>query len=86
MKKIFLAIALCGFLFASCGNKSNKNNTHTHEDGSVHTDHSAAEQPKPVQESFEVKADSSATVKADSLKTKEKEHTHDHGESKSHKH
>jgi len=84
MKKIFLAIAICGFLFASCGNKSNSNNgTHTHDDGSEHTDH-AAEQAAPVQESFKTTADST-TVKADSLKQHE-EHTHDHGDGKPHKH
>ena len=88
MKKIFVAIAICGYLFASCGNRSNNNNqgTHTHEDGSVHGDHDATPQAKPAQETFEVKADS-ITVKADSLKNQAHDrHEHDHGDGKPHKH
>jgi hypothetical protein len=84
MKKIFQAIAICGFLFASCGNHSNNNATHTHDDGSVHSDH-ATEQARPAQESFKTNADT-GTLKTDSLKKKQENHTHDHGDGKPHKH
>lgn len=87
MKKIFLAIAICGFLFASCGNKSNSNNgTHKHDDGSVHTDH-AADPAKPAQGTFKVEADTTA-AKKDSLNQKHDDHgqAHDHGDGKPHKH
>ena len=38
MKKVAIAFVASLFLFASCGQKSEEG-THTHDDGSVHTDH-----------------------------------------------
>ena len=70
---IVFAVILLGL--TSCGRKRSDNstehnhNTHTHADGTVHSDH-APEQDLPQQESFKVEADS-VTLKADTA-------THDH--------
>jgi hypothetical protein len=40
MKKLCMAFIASLFLFVSCGKKTeNTESTHTHEDGSVHSDH-----------------------------------------------
>ncbi len=75
MKSIYLfitTIALFGLV--SCNN-GNKQNVHTHEDGSQHENHST-EQTLPKQESFTEKADS---VPASSP-IDEHDHDHNHGE------
>ena len=78
---IIIVFAVILFGLTSCGRKRSENstehnhNTHTHADGTVHSDH-APEQDLPQQESFKVEADS-ATVKADSVK---QEHDHDHSD------
>lgn len=95
MKNILLIFStLAIFIFASCGNKQTKTtNTHTHPDGTVHSDedhHSPS--VSPVQESFEVKIDSSKSdslaIKkaiADSIaKAKQHKHDHEHGHNHSH--
>jgi hypothetical protein len=40
MKKLGIALVASLFLFASCGKKSEEG-THTHDDGTTHTEHSA---------------------------------------------
>ncbi len=74
--------------FASCGGgaKTNGHGTHTHEDGTVHQDHSVDEATRPSeQESFRVEADST-TCTANPAHHHEDGHTHDHGDGKPHKH
>lgn len=82
MKSKIIIIVFSALLFGltSCGGRSSNNqNTHTHEDGSVHGDH-ATEQATPKQESFKTEADT--TLKADTVK-----HNHDHDHSETgHKH
>ena len=76
MKSKIKIIVFSAILFGliSCGGRnSNKNNTHTHEDGSVHENH-ATEQVIPQQESFKVEADSTA-VETDTVKH---DHSHNH--------
>lgn len=63
MKKVAIAFAASLFLFASCGQKSEQ--THTHEDGSVHADHEA----DTTQEEFNA---------ADTTKHVHDSTTHDH--------
>ncbi|WP_313380485.1 hypothetical protein [Proteiniphilum saccharofermentans] len=81
---IIIFSAILFGLTACAGGNSNKQGTHTHDDGSVHEDH-ATEQAAPKQESFKVEADS-ITLEADSAKH---DHDHDHGHDHSdpnHKH
>jgi hypothetical protein len=76
MKSKFFSIVFSVLLLSliSCGGRSTNNqNTHTHEDGSVHENH-ATEQPAPKQESFKVETDN-VTHKVDSV-----QHDHSHGE------
>ena len=50
MKKIFFAVMAMAILFSSCGNGSNeKTNAHTHEDGTVHTNHDQSSDKTPDQ-------------------------------------
>lgn len=86
MKNTFIIIAFA-MMFGSCTNSSNKKtDTHTHDDGSVHTDHKNGTESAPNQEVFEVNKDS-LEIKKDSLKTKIKaEHSHSHEDGKEHKH
>jgi len=92
MKNIFIIIAVFAMIFGSCANSSNKKtDTHTHDDGAVHTNHSNATESTPNQEVFEVSKDSIQIKKdsltTDSLKTKIKaEQSHSHEDGKEHKH
>jgi uncharacterized lipoprotein NlpE involved in copper resistance len=79
MKQLLISSALLIFVFASCNQTTQKPGTHTHEDGSVHSDH--AEQAVPAQESFVVTPDS-LTVETDSLN--KHDHDHEHGQSHTH--
>ena len=86
MKKIFLLIAICGFIFSSCGNTTNKD-THAHDDGTVHEAHEeTGNSAKPAQESFEVTKEDTSTPETDSLSRKKESHSHDHGDGKAHTH
>ena len=77
MKIKILAIAIILGLSACGGRSSNKQDSHTHDDGSVHSDHSNNhEQTVPEQESFKVEADT--TIVVDTVKAKT--HTHSHNE------
>lgn len=73
MKKIFFALAICGLIFTSCGNKSKDQNhvhdenceqqhTHTHgedcDHGHEHNHDHKHHSETPAQESFEVNQDS----------------------------
>lgn len=82
MKSIIILFVAILFAFYSCGgNTSNSSKTHTHEDGSVHDEHSDDKTAIPTkQESFKVEDDGSAS-KNDSLPTKETKHKHDHDHS-----
>jgi hypothetical protein len=59
--------------FISCNNSKNESDTHTHEDGSVHSDHDTI---KPEQQEFNV---GDTTVIKDTGS-----HTHDDGRKHSH--
>lgn len=76
MKKFFSLAAIAAvILFAACNEATQESGTHTHEDGSTHTDHDTT---RPPQQEFVV---GDTTVKAvDSTK----EHTHADGEKHSH--
>ena len=74
MKKTIINafIGIASLLMISCGNNT-ESNTHTHEDGSTHTDHDTT---RPAQEEF---------IIGDTLnKDTSKEHTHKDGEKHSH--
>jgi hypothetical protein len=75
MKKVFISafIGIASLLIISCGNNT-ESNTHTHEDGSTHTDHDTTQ---PMQEEFMV----SDSTHMDSIR---QEHTHKDGEKHSH--
>lgn len=73
MKRIlFVTIMAIGFMFGACNNSS-KEDTHTHDDGSTHSDHDTT---KPKQHEFKV---SDTTNKKDTGN-----HTHDDGTKHSH--
>lgn len=68
----FLGLTSCGG-----GTKKSSEDTHVHDDGSVHKNH-ADDAAKPTeQESFKVAADSTTTTTNPA---------HDHGDGKKHKH
>jgi hypothetical protein len=77
MRLFLISSTLLVFIFAGCTQAAKKQDTHTHEDGSVHSNHS--EQAIPAQESFVLTSDT-LTAKPDSLSN----HVHDH--EKTHKH
>lgn len=80
MKKIMIMSAAL-FALAACGGNNDKDNnhdTHVHEDGTVHENHATEAATPAAQESFKVKADTTAATKA--------EHHHDHGDSHDHTH
>jgi hypothetical protein len=79
MKKVFLfASAVCTlFAFAACSDQKNVN-THQHEEGSTHSDHTL-DTIKPQQQEFTV---GDSTTADSSLK--EDVHTHEEGKPHSH--
>jgi hypothetical protein len=87
--KYKLILILFAFLLASCDRTNEqKNETHTHEDGTVHTNGSD-EHVKPQQESFEVVTDSSITGKDTTHvcdETDNHDHYHEHNSKTIHKH
>lgn len=78
--KLVIIISISFFFLTACVGNTSKQNTHIHEDGSVHDNH-ATEQVTPVQESFKVEADTTLL----NAETEENVHSHDHNES-THKH
>jgi hypothetical protein len=84
MKKVIFILAIIGLVFStsSCGNKKKKESsaTHAHEDGTVHggATHGQANEAKPNQESFEVKADDDAEHKHENGDNDSAEHKHEH--------
>jgi hypothetical protein len=80
--KVIIIVSIILFGLTACGGgNSNNQNTHIHDDGTVHEGHATTEQAVPGQESFKVSADSTM-LKADSTKHG---HGHDHSET-GHKH
>lgn len=74
MKKLLLLASITVFaIITSCNNNSKSESTHTHEDGSTHTDHK--DTVKPAQQEFNV----SDTTKKDTTT-----HTHADGEKHAH--
>jgi hypothetical protein len=71
MKNLLMILAISFVLF-SCGGKK-EDNVHTHDDGSTHGDHVAADTTK--QEEFKVEAD---TVKQDTAHSHDGEKPHKH--------
>jgi hypothetical protein len=75
MKKVFLIGSITiSLLFIACNNNKKESGTHTHDDGSTHSDH-ATDTVKPAQERF--KTD---TTHGDTSKM----HSHDGGKPHSH--
>ena len=76
MKKMLLIGSMSAVLLFmnACANNQPAENTHTHEDGSTHTDHDTT---KPNQQEFSVGDSTGAD-------TSGKEHTHADGEKHSH--
>jgi hypothetical protein len=73
MKKIILfGCFATSLLLVACNNSKKESGTHTHDDGSTHTDHDTT---KPAQQEFNV---------ADTAKKDTSTHTHDNGEKHSH--
>jgi len=86
MKNTFFAIVFFAILFGSCRNNSSKpTGTHTHDDGSVHTDHEHLEEKMPKQELFEVEIDSLLFQK-DTLSISKQKIEHSHNGGHPHKH
>lgn len=81
MKKNILFVCAMAFALCSCGGNSQKQNVHTHDDGSTHEDHASAATPSE-QESFKVEADTAQVGDAHN----HDEHTHDHSGEGAHKH
>lgn len=77
-KVVLLASALCTLVFFTACSDSAEAGTHTHEDGSTHSDH-ATDLVKPQQQEFTV--GDSTTV---DTSVKEDIHTHKDGEPHSH--
>lgn len=84
MKNILFVSILSAFLFISCNNVSS--NTHTHDDGSEHTDcgHDHGNVEGAEQEVFEVEPDPNGHDH-DSCASKE-EHGHTHEDGSVHEH
>lgn len=77
MKNIFLTISIVSlFLFAACNGDSHDENSHQHDDGSVHS-HEESHEAAPEQEVFEAKTDSTEATE---------EHGHNHDDEHGHKH
>lgn len=85
MKKFLLIATIASFVIVSCNNS--QSGTHTHDDGSTHTDcdHDQDSAEHPSQETFEVETDSSYDCKHDST-AKEGEHVHTHEDGSEHTH
>ena len=90
MKKIVFILTIAAFALTSCGGEKKKDNvdTHTHEDGTVHTDHTPDLENKamPAQESFEVEVDSVHQNAADTVNDHDHGHDHDHEGEHDHQH
>ena len=79
MKNIFMLFTISAILFAGCAGKSNESNheeTHAHDDGSVHEHHEA---DSTKQEEFSVGADTLSHMEQHG-------HTHDSSEENEHSH
>jgi len=88
--KISIAVVIFSFMllcFASCGGaKKKSNDTHTHEDGSVHQEHPAEGTAiQAEQETFKVEADSTTSTENPAHDHGDGK-LHDHGDGKPHKH
>ncbi|OJV38816.1 MAG: hypothetical protein BGO33_13380 [Bacteroidia bacterium 43-41] len=70
--RILLAILATGLFFLTACTGKSAQNTHTHEDGTVHEEH-ATDQAVPQQETFKVEADT-AVIERD---TTQHSHSHD---------
>lgn len=84
MKKIaFILIAILSIGLSSCGNSTGKKqNTHTHDDGSTHEEHTTETVAPTSQESFKVEADSTTAKEV----AKPEKKAHDHSDETGHKH
>lgn len=87
MKINILLICAVSFVLFSCGGSSQKQNVHTHEDGSTHEDHAPTATPTE-QESFKVEADTTAIQGVHNHESHEHghDHGHDHSSESGHKH
>jgi hypothetical protein len=77
MKKLFYFSIMVLFLAACGGNRSDTTNTHTHEDGTEHSQDHENEAAPSTQESFDVEG--SDTIFHD-------DHDHDHNHDHDHDH
>ena len=87
MKNIILVAVLSVFVFISCNNT--QSGTHTHEDGSQHSecDHEHSGGEAHEQEAFEVGADSTHDCTHDTIaKECEDKHEHAHSDGSVHEH
>ncbi|MDR0602845.1 MAG: hypothetical protein LBG80_00910 [Bacteroidales bacterium] len=79
IRNIVFSGILCGFILCvACS--GNKQDTHTHENGSACEEHTTTRQSTPNQENFKVEADSH-TVEANAV-----QHEHDHDKEHNHTH
>jgi len=83
MKNIILIAALSVFVFIACNNTQSR--THTHDDGTTHSDcdRDPGKAAQQEQEVFEVEADSTHDCVHDSVA---KECEHEHKDGSVHKH
>jgi len=82
-----VTFALSIAIFTACGGTTQKNDSHTHDDGCTHSHDSKSHEETPQQESFTVEADSTHSHDTDSISTRvKKPHTHTHTDGKTHTH
>jgi hypothetical protein len=91
MKTNILLVCALAFTLFSCGGNSQKQNVHTHDDGSTHEDHAKTD-TVTKQESFKVEADTTQVEDAHNHDAHAKghgddhDHGHDHSGEGAHKH
>lgn len=86
IKSIILVLSVLFLGLTSCGGGSKTNDTHTHDDGSVHQDHSTETAKPAEQESFKVEADTLTSTANPAHEHGDDAHGHDHGDGNVHKH
>ncbi len=86
MKKLLFVLMVLAITVSSCGSRTNeKTDTHTHDDGSQHTNHNESTDEAPKQELIEIH-DSVQSEKDTLINKHESDHEHSHETGKEHKH
>lgn len=84
---IIIFLSIFTIVLTSCNNSPSavNKNSHTHADGSVHSEHSECQDTDmPAQESFKVEADTAGICTGE--QNPDHDHHHDHSHNPGHKH